>query len=680
MSRIVAGVLVLAALSITSPAAAKAANTGRLALTVTGLPKGERAAVTIKGPGTSRRVHAHRLTLRHARAGRYVITTRRRTLQHTWRGIKRGAIAFPQRKRLIVVVHRGRTVRATTTYGTIVNPGVSELPPGLVSLTGEPTNPSLLIFPASTRMPGKGSIVTSAPSELLPNGLVAEITDSRRVGAQRVVSVRTVPVSAAVPAFDFQGEVKLATSASARTASKPPKARAAAGCDGPKDFDVGAKLDEFTIRHASAKLFPPQMSFTIAVRTTERAGPRVAAAGVSCTWSLGKLGPWHGSIPTPIGVPVPVYAQIPLTATVAVEGSLSAFRINLASTSVLSIDLGSRTALGFWEEGSNVWVDGALQFSGKATIATSLDFQMGVGSPEVGDLHVSAGFGATARWTSGRGCDVDLNLGRLSAGVKIGPLKIDTPPYSPFTKNLWHGCDGADSGGTPGSGTPGSGTPGSGTPGSGTPGSGTPGGGTPGGGTPSGGASGSVSLAQGPAAPAGYRYAVTLSGWPTGASVSISCRDSRDPGGFFTFTMVTDGAGNAATQNQCYSSDGPDHWVVANGTVESNHVSWGGSVQQQPPPPSVWHEQEGSLGANTFTNPYNASGMGPKIGAYAWVDVSCKVYAPQIVSANPDGYWYRIASPPWNNAYYAVANTFWNGDVPGQKPYTHNTDWAVPNC
>lgn len=98
------------------------------------------------------------------------------------------------------------------------------------------------------------------------------------------------------------------------------------------------------------------------------------------------------------------------------------------------------------------------------------------------------------------------------------------------------------------------------------------------------------------------------------------------------------------------------------------------------PPPQTWAEQQGSLGANTFTNPYNASGMGVKIQPYQWVAVSCKVYAPQIVSANPDGYWYRIASAPWSNAYYAVANTFWNGDIPGQKPYVHNTDFAVPSC
>lgn len=99
-----------------------------------------------------------------------------------------------------------------------------------------------------------------------------------------------------------------------------------------------------------------------------------------------------------------------------------------------------------------------------------------------------------------------------------------------------------------------------------------------------------------------------------------------------------------------------------------------------PTPKPTWREQQGSRGANSFSNPFNASGQGPRLEPMTWVDVSCKVYAPQIASVNPDGYWYRIASAPWNNAYYIAANTFWNGDVPGQTPYTHNTDWSVPTC
>jgi surface antigen len=99
-----------------------------------------------------------------------------------------------------------------------------------------------------------------------------------------------------------------------------------------------------------------------------------------------------------------------------------------------------------------------------------------------------------------------------------------------------------------------------------------------------------------------------------------------------------------------------------------------------PPPPPTWTEQEGDYGANSFSDPHNASGMGTHLAAMAYVQVSCKLYDPTIASVNPDGYWYRIASAPWSNNYYVAANTFWNGDIPGHKPYTHNTDWNVPNC
>ena len=98
------------------------------------------------------------------------------------------------------------------------------------------------------------------------------------------------------------------------------------------------------------------------------------------------------------------------------------------------------------------------------------------------------------------------------------------------------------------------------------------------------------------------------------------------------------------------------------------------------PAPQYWNEQMwSSSGANTFANYHNASGMGPHIASQAWVQVTCKVYDPTIQSASPGGYWYRIHSGPWNDQYYAVANTFWNGDPPG-GPYTHSFDAAVPDC
>ncbi len=100
----------------------------------------------------------------------------------------------------------------------------------------------------------------------------------------------------------------------------------------------------------------------------------------------------------------------------------------------------------------------------------------------------------------------------------------------------------------------------------------------------------SVTLAQGPSAPVGYRYAITLNNFPANSSVSVSCRDSVSPNGFYTFSLNTNGSGSASTASYCYSGDGPEHWVIAGG-VTSNRVVWGASVgggagatPQQPPP------------------------------------------------------------------------------------------------
>jgi hypothetical protein len=114
---------------------------------------------------------------------------------------------------------------------------------------------------------------------------------------------------------------------------------------------------------------------------------------------------------------------------------------------------------------------------------------------------------------------------------------------------------------------------------------------------------------------------------------------------------------------------------VCGGTRHRGHSRAGSAVVSE----AVYAEQEGHHGVNTFTNYHNASGMGPAIAPGAWVQVSCKVYDPYIQSVNPDGYWYRIASAPWNDAYYSPANTFMNGD-PWNGPYTHNTDFNVPDC
>ena len=92
---------------------------------------------------------------------------------------------------------------------------------------------------------------------------------------------------------------------------------------------------------------------------------------------------------------------------------------------------------------------------------------------------------------------------------------------------------------------------------------------------------------------------------------------------------------------------------------------------------------------NTFMNPHNASGLGPRqIHSEEWVQVSCKMLvAPTIKDARRDGYWYRIAPWPWSNAYYSPANNFVNGVPPADHRCSISdsksigcTDFNVPDC
>lgn len=90
-------------------------------------------------------------------------------------------------------------------------------------------------------------------------------------------------------------------------------------------------------------------------------------------------------------------------------------------------------------------------------------------------------------------------------------------------------------------------------------------------------------------------------------------------------------------------------------------------------------EEYNRHGAPTFADPHTPSGAEGVIPFQTKVRVSCKLLAPSVPSLSPDGYWYRIASGRWKGSW-AAANTFLNGDSPGNGPFEHNTDFTVPSC
>lgn len=86
------------------------------------------------------------------------------------------------------------------------------------------------------------------------------------------------------------------------------------------------------------------------------------------------------------------------------------------------------------------------------------------------------------------------------------------------------------------------------------------------------------------------------------------------------------------------------------------------------------------VATHTWTNYTNAGGTeGPTIPRYATVQISCALTGFAV--ANGNTWWYRIASPPWNNSFYASADAFYNnGATSGTLKGTPWVDPAVPVC
>lgn len=76
----------------------------------------------------------------------------------------------------------------------------------------------------------------------------------------------------------------------------------------------------------------------------------------------------------------------------------------------------------------------------------------------------------------------------------------------------------------------------------------------------------------------------------------------------------------------------------------------------------------------------NAGGTeGPSIPSNATVQISCKVTGFRVADGNT--WWYRIASSPWNNAFYVSADAFYNnGQTSGSLVGTPFVDENVENC
>jgi hypothetical protein len=448
--------------------------------------------------------------------------------------------------------------------------------------------PTALVLPRGRAVPQVGSLLTSGPTDDLPAGLVARVTSLTGHGNNVQVALAPASVADAVPLLSYSGDLKLSpapgapdelsgdgTEASPRTA-----ARAASSCVPPKLLKFGAHLDSVELREAFLGAWPPQMRVTLAVRTTEHLGLALAATGINCDFQLGQVGPFQGAIP--VGpVVIPVFATFPVTAGIHINGTLSAGTVNVASTTVAHVaGGGNENSASLREEGSNVWLSGALSLNGSAKLSASIGVQAGIGVATAGNVHVQADFGPIFNWKSGAPCTLNVNFGSLSGGITAFGKNLHSPSFTPFKKQLWSGCSSQGPG--PGPGPGGSGPSGGGSPGPGG-GAGDPAGGAGGGVTDPGPITGPPSLT---AADGGGSLAVHVANFPLGTTYYF-CHAGNAPDYPSGGTITAQGQLSVVRHAQSFDGLCPGRsnaWIGLQGTDGQDYFSNQVDLQQPPTP------------------------------------------------------------------------------------------------
>jgi hypothetical protein len=392
----------------------------------------------------------------------------------------------------------------------------------------------------------------------------------------------------------------------------------------------------------------------------------------------------------------------PVPVTAAIDGDIHASvsaGAKLSAAGSVRVDAGAKT---YGVPPAMLWAPDVsfsrprFTFSGEtfveAKAGIGVDARLGIGNSNVASATV--GIGSSLDFTAKPGsCSFDATFGQFFAQGKLLGFNVETPKTPPlFSKNLWHAaCNPSGSaGGSGGAGGPApTGTTATPEP---TPTSTS---------TPPGG--GDSTPIGAPPAGSGTTYSETTGG------VAHTWTNYANAGGTEGPTIP----GNGTVQIACKLpgfrvADGNTWWYKVasspwnNGYYVSadafyNNGATSGPLSGTPfvdpavadcpgtappttsPPAQTWAETVGGV-AHTWTNYTNAGGsQGPSIASNQTVAIACKLTGFRVADGNT--WWYRIASAPWNNAYYVSADAIYNnGATSGSLHGTPFVDPAVANC
>jgi hypothetical protein len=123
----------------------------------------------------------------------------------------------------------------------------------------------------------------------------------------------------------------------------------------------------------------------------------------------------------------------------------------------------------------------------------------------------------------------------------------------------------------------------------------------------------------------------------------------------------------------------PDCDSASSSQASGGTPSGGGTTTGTPSSTTTYTETAGGT-ANTWTDYTTAGGtQGPTVPVNQPIQITCAVEGFRVQDGNT--WWYRIASSPWSDGYYASADAFYNnGQTSGSLQNTPYVDPAVPHC
>lgn len=426
-----------------SRAFASVSRTGSLVVKIDGLPRGERPAAVLRGPGKLRRsVPARGLTIKRAPAGKYTLTLAQVRIARTSGPIKAGATAKPSRRTVSVRVVARKHITLRGKYGSIINPGVKSLPAGaVVSVAGPEGNPTSIVLRGRVAF-AKDAILSLRPSDKLPRGLLSHVEGVVSAGSNTRVTLRAASVYEVAPSFEFDIPVNVAPGAAASGLS----CGAAVGLVpslAARDISVTGGWNTVRVLGVDVAVgVRVQAHFTAAV------GLRgLGATGDSCTLSAGfSFNGMAGPIPVTGGIEGELSASAELGGKFSATGSV---RIDAGASTV-----GTPPILVWYPQVtfSNPRFSYTDERSVAAKAGIGAGVKIGLGNSYVASATLKVGTSVefTRKLDS---CSWDARFGQFSASGKVGSWTISTPKTPAlFSKNLWRGCAhrGTTGGGTTG--------------------------------------------------------------------------------------------------------------------------------------------------------------------------------------------------------------------------------------